>query len=531
MKIIIVDDELLVRIGIKSCIEWEKHGMEVVGEASDGLEALRQINLLEPDVILLDIKMPNMDGIELMHKIKEENIKCKILILSGFDDLYHVKEAMKLGAVDYLHKPCMSPKDILDILLNIKAQIEKERHYGKIEGASQGSLEKSRYLLKESFLRELVESAPVDEGEFEQKCGEYGLKLAGGNYNCLVFTVKNLPAVTKRYKDGNINILQSAISNIMSGILAKENGAEFFTFDRNVFAVIVSSVGVISDKRIVEGVNLIADVILDAMKQFLNVAIVMGISDIHRSCGGLKQAFEEAAAAMKHRFYLEDRCIIRYSEVKRCEDKETLQLIDALIEKMKDYLSKHDFHRFDSTLQNLVNFLMAEPCLSGEDVKKIFNVFLFLIRQGKAALREMEMLSDCETLHQLYNTWKEIVKEKLSDARDTDIYKNCSYLVKRILNFIDENYDKEISLNLLSGKFNVSPNYISRLFKEETGETLFNYLNSVRIEQAKTLLRDTDLKIYEVGFKVGFNSTVHFNIVFNKLAGVSPKQFKDSLLP
>jgi YesN/AraC family two-component response regulator len=113
---------------------------------------------------------------------------------------------------------------------------------------------------------------------------------------------------------------------------------------------------------------------------------------------------------------------------------------------------------------------------------------------------------------------------------DEDKYKNCSFLVKKILGYVNSNYEKDLSLTMLSGHLNVSPNYISRVFKDEVGKTLFNYINEVRVEQAKKLMHQQELKIYEIGEKVGFNSSVHFNIVFNKLTGYSPKQYRDTLI-
>ncbi len=525
MKILVVDDELLVRIGIKSCAEWGEYGMEIVGEASDGIDALRQIRLCNPDVLLLDLKMPNMDGIELMQKMASEKLNCKVLVLSGFDDLYHVKEAMRLGAVDYLHKPCMSGNDILEALLKIKKLLEDEKQHGKRR--AQETAEKSEYLLKEAFLKEITESPFTDEEEFKKKCDELNIKLQAGSFTCLVFSVRNLDSVRSRYKEGSLNVLQSAITNIMNSILVREDNIEFYQADKNLYVVMIGSRDV-SEKRITENTAVITNTVIDAMKQFLNIEITVGISDIHKTCKGLKQAFEEALSAMSFRFY-RDTAVIRFAEIRMSEDKDTLILVDALIEKMKDYLTAYDYRKFGATIENLVNFLLKTPCLTERDIKKLFNVLLFLSKQGKAGLEETEKLTNSETLVELYAAWKDMVKDKLPEDKNAARFQNCSHLVKKLSSYIEENYGKDISLKLLSEKFNISPNYISRVFREETGGTLFGYLNAVRVDKAKLLIRDTGLKIYEIGEKVGFKSTVHFNIVFNKLTGLSPKQYKDQL--
>ncbi|MCX7709353.1 MAG: response regulator [Clostridia bacterium] len=529
MRILIVDDELLVRIGIKSCIQWQEYGMEIVGEASDGLEAMNLLYLLKPDVMLLDLKMPNMDGIELMQKMKKEKILCKVLILSGFDDIYHVKEAMRLGAMDYFHKPCMSSEDILKTLLSLKDQIEEETDSSRETGQSSDYLEKNKHILREAFLRELVEGRYSDNESFIRRCREVGTRLENRNFHCILFSIQSIEEIEKRYENNKSNPLQASVSNIINGIFSMEAGVEFFVYDKNTFVAITSSGQAVSEKRVIEGANSIIELISDAMQQFLNVEVILGISDLHTTCGEIKAAFEEAVKAMKYKFFKKDLSVIHYRDIKRSSDREALMFVDTLTGKMKDALSKHDFIHFEGVLEEFVCFLEEQPCLSEEDVKKLFNGFLFLVREGKAYRDEMERINSCESIRQLKGIWEELLREKLEGIKKAVQFQKCSFLIKNIISFIEDNFYQEITLNFLSKQFNVSPNYISRLFKEETGETLFNYINAVRVEKAKSFLKDIDLKVYEVSERAGFKSPVHFNIVFNKYTGLTPKQYRDSL--
>jgi two-component system, response regulator YesN len=530
MKILIVDDELLVRIGIKSCIEWNKYGMEVVGEASDGVEALQLIKILCPDVILLDIKMPNMDGLEVMAKIKEENIQCKVIILSGFDDIFHVKEAMKLGALDYFHKPCMNPKDVIDLLLSTKQQVEKE----KLRKNHQSSEEKAalNYINqkpKDAFLEELLEGHAFSDLEFKQKSNEYGISFENSYFNCMVFSVKELDDVKKRYEDGDISRLQSSVLNIVRGVFPKEHGIEVLSVDRNTFAMIAGMKGVISERKVMDSIEETIKCIMDAMTQFLNIDIILGVSDVHVTFKEIGRAYEEAVKAHKYKFYYNLKSVIYYRDLKKGIKEDTITQVDGIIERLKGFLTKSEYSKFTEALQELISLIRDEPCLTEEDVKKLFNAFLFLIREGKASFEEMELINKCETLQKLYKTWETIVKDQFNEKQFSKQYQTCSFLVKGILAYIDEKYNQDITLNSVAEHFNVTPNYVSRVFKEETKETLFNYLNLVRIEKAKELLKETGVKIYEIGFKVGFKSSVHFNIVFNKLTGLSPTQYRDKL--
>lgn len=529
MKILIVDDELLVRIGIKSCINWQEYGMEVIGEAADGLGALELLRSLGPDVMFLDIKMPNLDGIELLRKMKEEKINCKVLILSGFDDVYHVKEAMKYGAVDYFHKPCMSPKDILNTLLEIKSQINSDAAYTESICSDSENAERNKSILKEVFLRELAEGRITDKESYKCRNSEVASKLQYKNFSCIAFYIKNAEEIQKRYINST-NTLQNTVLSIVNGVLAKEAGVEFFAYDKNTYVAITSFENIISEKKLLDEINAIAALLIDALKQFLNVEIVVGVGELHRNCTEIKNTFDEAIQALKYKFFKKDKDVIYYRDINRNNNNtEALMYINSSIISMKSSLENRDYSAFKNKLESFVGFLEEQPCLSEEDVKKLSNAFIFIISEGKSYFDKIERFNNCKSLRQLCAVWNDIISTQQEVNKTLVDLSKCSFLTKSIANFIQNNYGEEITLNLLSKQFSVSPNYISRLFREETGETLFNYINEVRVQKAKILLREIDLKIYEVGSKAGFKSPVHFNIVFNKYTGLTPKQYRDEI--
>jgi two-component system response regulator YesN len=471
--------------------------------------------------------MPGMNGLDVMRKIKEENINCKIIILSSFDDIEHVKEAMKLGAVDYLHKPRMNSQDILNALINVKKLIEKEK-ISENDLPALNSSKENQHILKDVFLKDLIDGKDISNLEFNEKCKENKIKLENNNFNCIVFSVSNYKEVQKRYTESNKNLLQFSIFNIMNEILANEDGAEFLPYDKNLYVIITSSNSIISQQKAIENINTLIHLMLDAMEQFLNIDIIIGVSDIFNCHNEIKDAFVQANTALKHKFYLNEKKVIHYRDIKQNKNQDLLLYVDSLVKKLKSCLSNHNYDEFDTVLKELVNFLKREACLSEGEVKKLFNGFLFLIEESQSCLAAMEIINECESLETLYSVYKKLIKDRLYKFQADTQYQNCSYLIKKIIKFIEENYDQEITLSLLSENLNVSPNYISRLFKEETGQALFDYINEVRIQKAKRLLEDGELRIYEIGYKVGFKSPVHFNIVFNKFIGISPKQYRDN---
>jgi len=522
MKILIVDDEILVRIGIKSCIEWEKYGLEIIGEAEDGAKAIELIVSLRPDIVLLDIKMPKMDGLQVMRHINDLKLDCRVVILSSFDDYEHIGEAMKLGMSDYLHKPRMSAQDILDSLLSVKESIERSKRFN-ISKQNELML-KDVLLTKETILHRLLSGIADTASQTREKLSKSGAKLGAHNLRCILFSVKNLEVILKRYENAGRNVLEPYVSNIMNSILETEKGVEFLAFSENLYAILTSSDYKTGERSSYEKANDLILVVIDAMTQFLNIDVIFGVSDVFGDIASLNIAFAQASKALSAHFYQNGKHTIFYAEIKKYDTATARKQIDELVSILKEYALNKRFDRFSDSFEDLAHLLSENACLSEDEVKNLFSGLLFLTRDGQSPLADMEEISKCNSFDELSQSYKKLFGEHESKKQQ-----EFSFLVKRIVNYIKDNYSSDITLKLLSQVLSVSPNYISRVFKTETGQGLFDYLNFIRIENAKKLLENGSLKIYEVGYKVGFKSPVHFAVVFNKLLQMTPKQYRDNL--
>lgn len=528
MRLLIVDDELLVRIGIKSSVDWAKHGIEIVGEASNGREAIEKVETDRPDVMLLDIKMPVMDGIEVLRILRDKKIPCKTIILSSFDDLDHVKEAMKLGAIDYLHKPCMTPEGILKILLSVKTEVEKAK---AASSSFLPEMEQKDDHDVSSFLRKLLDGLIPDDSQFQKGLSDFKLNLGRTNFSCIAFSIINYKKIQQRYTDNNRELLSKSVLDIVSHVFSNNSGIIFFQYAKNLFVGISSMEKLVSTKDIFDEHTRIASLIQDSLKRFLDVDVAVGISEVHPSPENISTGFIEAYKALQQRFYSTREKTFFYGALPKTHDsKSVLSKISQCVVKLKECIALKSHYQCSDMIEEIFALIRESHVLSTEEVFKLFSGILFLLNEVDTCFEEMTHISDCETLDELHEVITKILSRNRLSCFDMDKYKNCSFLVKKILNYVNNNYDKDLTLSGLSEQMNVSPNYISRIFKDEVGKTLFNYINEVRVEQAKKLMHQQELKIYEIGEKVGFKSSVHFNIVFNKLTGCSPKQYRDSLL-
>ncbi|WP_027091592.1 response regulator [Cohnella thermotolerans] len=511
MKILIADDEPLVRIGIKSSYDWKQAGMEIVGEAADGEETLRLLEQLKPDVLLLDIKMPQKDGIDVLTEMRQRGMTAKVVILSSFDDFVHVKKAMKLGAADYFHKPSMDVLEIVDVLRKIKNQIEEGRTADT--GASGTAA-----LNRETILRDLI------GGRTENASST---RLTENNLYAVVFSVKKYAHTLKRYSGESAAFLQGTILNLLGELLSKEPETEYVRLQDNLFAILASHAESKSVQAAFARVNDLVYLVHSSLKRYVNIDTVFGISEPCHAFSSLRQAVDQARQALELKFYHPNEPLFYYRS--RNLDDESMQAkVQALIAAMKTGLKEEKYEEFATSLAEWEEFVRSRECMTENDVKKVYEGLLFMLAddedygESRAGADELDDFTECSGYY--HARFNEMLKARISGKS-----KDYSPLIRNIVQYLETHYREDISLALLGDTFHASPNYISRLFKQEVGRGLFDYLNHVRIRKAKELLKDYKYKIYEIAELVGFHSQVHFAIVFNKYEGMSPTDFRKEL--
>ncbi|MGC6584130.1 response regulator transcription factor [Paenibacillus sp. Dod16] len=513
MRILIVDDEPLVRIGIKSAIDWEAQGVDIVGEAGDGEEALRMITATEPDVVLLDIKMPKMDGIEVLRAIKDRQLPVQAIVLSSFDDMTYVKEALKLGAFDYFHKPDMNERELTAMLKSVREQFGSRGTPAQTGAGAVGNR-------KEQILYDALHGHDHDLHE---------TRLKEGNMYVVLFKIRNYHTVIQRYAKETESILPNTVQNVVSEILSTEKEVEYLQLDEQCSAVFISNSELKSLLASLTRVNKMVQMISSALKRFVNIDIVLGISDWFADFGGIRKGYEQAGTALAHQFYHPDTSIFYYQHLKQ-KSESVYKQADAYLSQMKSALREDSNDRFMELLSKWEKFLEQEECMEEKDVRKVYEGLLFMIGEssgtpGSAVQEDAAAFEEIHDFQQLSAAYRALFEERFKNRYHLE-HKGYSQLTRNIMEYTEEHYPESLSLKLFGDLFHVSPNYVSRLFKQEVGQGLFDYINELRIEKAKVLLKDYRYKIYDVAEMVGFNNQAHFAIVFQKYTGFSPKQYR-----
>lgn len=535
IKVFLVEDEIIVRNGIKKQINWEKEGLEFIGEASDGELAFPMIQQLKPDIIITDIKMPFMDGLQLSKLVKKEMPDIKIIVLSGYDEFEYAKEAINIGITDYLLKPIAS-EELLKAVLRVsniiyEEQLKKENlELYKIE------LKEKEKVTYQNFFDNLV-SNKMTVQELLEKSKELNIDLVARQYNLLLCKLFEKGRKASIYCNDVVSLNQELINQI------KKN-TNVVVFDRTNEGVAILVKGQ-DQETLVKETDKIIDYIRDDFCTLQNIDYFIGVGTQSSRLSELNKCFEDASKAFAYQYMVEK------NQVVHCENLTTYRVVKDLKIDIKDidvnktdksvinsFLrtgSKNEVRHFlEDYFQNLGENNMKSFLFCQYITLSMYFCCISLVEElGYGFSDIVEHCGDLLNMNSLHMTLKEIIDyfEKVFltviDYRDKNSMNKYSSLLASAKEYIKENYSSEdISLNSVANKVNVSTSYFSTIFRQETGHNFIEYLSEVRMEKAKELLCCSSMKSSEVGYAVGYKDPHYFSFLFRKTQGCTPKEYR-----
>lgn len=488
-KVLIVDDDMNFRYAMKEAIPWAEHGFDVVGEAMHGAQALEFLKINQVDLILTDMDMPIMNGVELTEKVIKQYPQTVVVALSAYDDFGFVKESMRLGAKDYILKQKFDGEAIIKTLLKICRE-ESERQDRDIEKEEED----------QKFVHYIL------GGNEPQKSGGLYKKIAA---------VKQLGLCVARLKPGQ------TVDN------KKEKGR---LYDCPIYQCKVNETDWLFLFHIQEGNSGIR-----RYKEFLKVVEslnawapsgVIGCCDEIGGIAQLPQLFQKASLALSYELYFPGKPLFFYSDILVLERKREKEYLYQILEGK----TMTDPDTAKSVLED-----MAGKILKYMPVEEYVNKnFVNLYNEYR---KKMSIYSDALDAIQYYDEIKKrtsiMEKQKYtlelieSDwKKNVILYTGNNVEISRALEYVHQHYTEELSLKQIADIVGLSENYFSSLFKQEIGESLITYINRVRIQYAKEMLRSETMKVYEVAEKVGYRNTTYFSTMFKKVTGMSVSEFK-----
>ena len=532
IKIFLVEDEIIIRNGIKNGIEWEKEGYEFVGEASDGELAYPMILKEKPDILITDIKIPFMDGLELSRLAKKELPNLKILILSGYDEFEYAKEAIRLGVTEYLLKPVSASK-LLESLRGVSRLIRQEKEEKELLKKYSEEMRENTEHEKMKFFGQLI-SGNSSMSELIETGKRYGINLSAQTYEVILFKIMN---VAGRYVQ-SAEIIEACES--LEEMVAKT--PYVYCFQRGVdgwaFLLTAEDEGQIELKtsRFVERIK-------SLMSRWNKLEYFGGIGRPVLRVRELRQSFADAYYAFSGRFVNTPNQILKTYEIKNAHQLDNFEVrsfgeMERTRETVEKFLNNGTQEEIDSFTKVYMNEIPVE------------NLKSTLMRQYIIMDIYIVIMSFCEKLgisDEGFNDEAEKFKKMIQKIYTSDeIRKYMSLMLARALELrdkasgrrysdimqaakeqIEKTYmSEDISLNTVAGSVGMSPSYFSSVFSREMGKTFVEYLTGIRMDKAKELLMCSPMKTSEIGYEVGYKDPHYFSYIFKKTQGCSPKEYR-----
>lgn len=532
-KILIVDDEDLVRKAIINKLNWQQIGFDVVEQAEDGEQALEIALQIKPDLVLTDVRMPFIDGLELAEKLSKELPATKVVILSGHDEFEYAQEAIRIGALDYVLKPINSIK-LTELLTKITCNMDQEKLDKEKLVKIKRQLHQSFPLLKERFFNSLIHAA-LDKKEIESNIEFLEIDFMGNSLLICVAEVDNINIIAKERNAEDIALIHFSVLNIASELIGKFG----FTFNDSLNRlVMVISKETVEMKDFENNCYRLLDEIRAAAEKYLKITITVGIGRIVTGLENMHLSYNDALTALDCKIIMGKNKVYNIKDLGFTENVQYFPIdkINTLISTIKlenaDVVLKQlnlffeDISKRKSMTSDNMRILMIE-LINGVQ-KVLIGIGNERGHEYRIDFKIYEEIGKCETLEDIniaISKFVSIVCESIFLSRKS----RNSIIIEKAKQFIDENYSiEELSQNQVAGIVSVSPGYLSVLFRRETGETFVEYLTGVRMDKAKYLLKTTPLKAYEVAYKVGYSDPHYFSLTFKKHEGCTPSEYKNN---
>ncbi|MCP1101892.1 two-component system response regulator YesN [Aequitasia blattaphilus] len=521
-KILLVDDEILVREAIRDNMNWNELGFELVKDCENGKDAISYLKEHPVDVVLTDICMPYVDGMELSKYLYEEHPDTAIIIFSGYDDFEYAKRAIKYQVSEYMLKP-VTGQELRETLLRIKEKLNKSHQLTKVYK----NYTKNEDVILSKILTNLIKGTQQVETCLRELL-EYGIEIKGSAYRVAVL---DIDIYSDLYEVDEETKKESALMAFVTNNIAKEivgrNKSGIVSQDTDNRSYILFYTNLVKEDK--KEVKRISKEIQDKVWETTGLSLSVGIGELVFSLNELDTSYGSAINSLTYRYTkgngvifdcvesdfkknsveLDDILALMLTEIRKGNKDASL----VTLEQLRLWIQTNDISKNET-----IAYLHQVQCRIYESISEINECF---------ELRDDDIskISGARNLESATEVLKEYIVHALSAVAQV-VYSSKERQTGLALDFIHSNYgNPNLTLQEVCDYLKISTSHFSTIFKEKTGKTFLEVLNGVRMEKAKQLLRETSLKNYEIAEKVGFSDPHYFNIAFKKLTGTTPKNY------
>ena len=515
-RIIIADDEIIVRESLRDSINWNAYGISLVGAARDGQEAFDLISELKPDIAIIDIRMPYLDGIELIRKLNDEHTRTKFIVISGYSEFTYAQRAISLGVASYLVKP-FDENELIEVVEDCIASIESNERLNDERKLIIQESENSKTRLNSYLLQEYVTGATELNGNVLEQFTSLGINKGNLSYSICILKYRNNPmALTdvlynmKGFSgQESIHYLFSKLPDLHTLLFACSQSSKVKARDifRNVGTRCLSMLFAAEEEPALY-FGSICDNIISLPSSYTNAAIVQNFGSIC-SLGSITD----------------------YSMLVEERNKKAVKLMNE--QHICNFVRTGDHQALSDALDNFVwHFFHEEDSYDTFKLKlfviKVLNCIYNIPNSGGYTERDKAIneISRYDDIGKIYHAMKSHLMRLLEEMQQTN-RKQTNRAIDIALNYIDMHYGEDITLESLSGMVYLNSSYFSELFSEAVGEPFSRYLIKYRINKAREMLENPAVRVSDVAEKVGYKDVSYFVKIFRKMEGITPALYKE----
>lgn len=537
IKVMIIDDDFITRTKLNTIINWPDYNYEICGVYSSPKNAIENIDTDKPDIVITDMSMPILNGVDVIRFLKKEYPSIKTIALSAYDDFDYVRESLKLKAVDYILKNQLTAEELLSVLNTAVKEIEKDNNEFINKNKLNEELSTHKYLVNRELINKIMNKEFEDEQLLKSFIQYFDIKESMGNLIVLVLEIDDYETYKARFtlEDEN-KFIRSYTEIIKESVFSKEDSVIEY-ISKGQFIVFINNKNEISLGNIESKIKDTTEKIISISKRYFNVTVSLGISGL---CHNIKEILKyvfEANHALKEKFskgkgkiYKSTPSTANAIQNFNLNSKDQEKIYNYIIYKEEVLLREHIEYIFSKVSEmNITRENAREICIEIMTILyRILKEKGIIIQLLGYSYNPIDYIEKLETAEDQKNFLLEISLKIIEILGTYEINDSYSKYTKEAIKFINENFKNDIALTDVANKLGISSAYLSHTFKSDYPKGFVEYLNLVRVQYAKFLINSGEYTLKEIVGEAGFSSYNYFFKIFKSITGVTPTQFKDN---
>ena len=529
--ILLVDDESAVREGIRSRTPWEQYNFRVVGEAGNGIEALELVEELKPDVVLTDIRMPYLDGMELIQQIRVSYPATTLVILSGYDEFTYAQQAIHYDVIEYVLKP-VSVDDLCQLLKRLGKRLDEDIQRTQDQNRLRKSYQLALPLIREKFLVSLLTKPhPGSDGSLIVKAKEYGFNLEKDEFMVALFE-------TDHDQDDPLSAM--AMFEIAEEVFRKEEETLVFQFENQVVIIFSAQSHQVShfDSVFRKQTYRKAEQLHSYLQKF-NFFVVLGMGNLVHTPSAITHSYHQALKALNYSSAYPEQRLLFIGDLEQLPIEEHIGTIGESIadvilsikigseEQVEQAVGKLFAEQLASFSLDQLQALILKLSSSLEEIAHSYGKTIFSLEEeeGRNLFTEFASLNTLGKMRRYFSRLCLQLRRTIAGQREVSHVQ----FIQQAKTMIAKHYTEAgFGLDQICEMIGVSPSYFSSTFKKEVGISFVQYLTTLRMDRAKELLIKTEGKTYEIASAVGFTEPNYFSFCFKRHVGSSPSQYRQA---